>query len=505
MPPVYEKTPAHMNPLIRESLLFGANITLAGALFLLDTETPRGFSNHILYVIIIVVSTASRFPWMPSLTAGIGTACTILGFFYSPNPNNIPEWMSIGNRCFTILNLWTLVWFTVRRRSAETALQNANALLEHKVEARARSLHEADQALAAKIEIQRLTEEAHRESAGYLASILDIAEDAIIVADHTRTITLFNQGAVKLFGYTSMEILGQPLDRLLPNRYREAHSQHISAFAHSPDPSRRMAQRREVYGLKKDGTEFPAEASISKLLINKGMVFTVILRDISARLQAETHLRSLTEQSNTVQEQERHRISLELHDDINQRLAMLAIEIERLDIPPHISSNGTQQALRSIGKKVAKISDDIRQVAHNLHPSILDELGLSAAIRQLTKEFSVNTGIKTVVVQEEPTNPLPKEIAACIHRVTQESLSNIAKHAQASRVELELTCDSQEITLLIHDNGGGFDLEKVCSTHRGLGLVNMQDRVRSVHGRLQILASPGSGTRITARIPLPGA
>ncbi|MBH0179236.1 MAG: PAS domain S-box protein, partial [Nitrospira sp.] len=304
---------------MRESILFVVNAALTATLFVLDIQTPLGFTNHTLYATVIVISAASQFPWIPSLTAGIGTICTIIGYFYSPHSLNIPQWIPVGNRLFTITILWTLVWFIRQRRSAEITLQNTNELLERKVEDRTRNLREVTQVMASEIEVRRRAEEAYRSTEDRLAGILDIAEDAIIVADSSRTITLFNQGAVKLFGYTSVEILGQSLDRLLPERFRNTHSQHIDTFAHSTESSRLLAQPREVFGLKRDGTEFPAEASISKLTVGASNTFTVILRDISARIRTESQLRSLTTQLITVQEQERSRISRELHDDINQR------------------------------------------------------------------------------------------------------------------------------------------------------------------------------------------
>jgi signal transduction histidine kinase len=207
----------------------------------------------------------------------------------------------------------------------------------------------------------------------------------------------------------------------------------------------------------------------------------------------------------TAQEEERRRISRELHDDINQRLALLAIEMGRLETNFPVLLGAARQAFQSLAQQLAAISDDVRQIAYQFHPSILDDLGLSAALEQLANAFSANTGIKTIVVQEDFGESLPHDIASCLYRIVQESLTNVRKHANASRVELELTCDGQDITLCIRDSGVGFDLERVRNDHRGLGLVNMRERVQSVHGCLEIQAEPGQGTRILVQIPLPGA
>ncbi|HMS86456.1 MAG TPA: ATP-binding protein, partial [Nitrospira sp.] len=149
--------------------------------------------------------------------------------------------------------------------------------------------------------------------------------------------------------------------------------------------------------------------------------------------------------------------------------------------------------------------DDVRRMAYKFHPSILDDLGLTAALKHMADEWSEKTGIRTIIVGEETEDPLPRDVASCLYRVAQESLANVMKHARAARVELELTCDSQEITLSIYDTGVGFDLKDAQASHLGLGLVNMRERVRSVQGRLDIQSEPGRGTHIMVHIPFSGA
>jgi PAS domain S-box-containing protein len=494
-----------MNIRYREPTLFGIIGLLLTGLFVIDVYTPLSFANHVFYATVILAATASRFSWLPSVTAGVSTVLTLIGGLFSPPFPNLPIWIPIGNRTFTIAILWVLVWFAAKRRQAESALQKVNEELEEKVIERTRELAGVNQALVSEITERMQTEQAFRLSEGRLAGILDIAEDAIIVIHDNHTIALFNQGAVKLFGYDPDEILGQSLDRLLLERLRVNHSHHIQAFARSAESARRMAQPQDIFGLKKDGTEFPAEASISKLTVGQETTFTVILRDITDRLRTEHQLQSLTTQLMTAQEEERRRISRELHDDINQRLALLAFEMGRMETGPSISADVARQTFQSLAQRLAAISDDVRRMAYQFHPSILDDLGLLAALKYLANEFSVKTGIKTIVVQEEFGDPLPQEIKSCLYRVAQESLANVTKHAHASRVELELTCDGQDVTLCIHDSGVGFDVERIRAHHLGLGLVNMRERVRSVHGRLEIQAQPGQGTHIIVHIPLPGA
>jgi signal transduction histidine kinase len=176
-----------------------------------------------------------------------------------------------------------------------------------------------------------------------------------------------------------------------------------------------------------------------------------------------------------------------------------------MEAQPPSSVDHARLAFQSLAQRLAAISDDVRRIAYRFHPSILDDLGLFAALKYLTDDFSHKTGIKTILVQEESAGRLPRDVASCLYRIMQESLANVTKHANTTRVEVELTCDEQEVTLSIRDGGVGFDLERVRARHLGLGLVNMRERVRSVQGRLDIQSQLGHGTHIVVHIPLPGA
>jgi PAS domain S-box-containing protein len=494
-----------MKPSAKEWRLGGVMLLLSAGLFVLDILTPLGFAIHFLYATVVLVATTSRFPFMPSVAAGFGTLFTVTSLFLSPALPGLPVWFPLGNRTFTVSVLWILVWFTWKRRQTEATLKRVNEGLEEMVALRTKELTGVNEALVSEITERIQTEQAFRLSEGRLAGILDIAEDAIIVIEQNRSILLFNQGAVKLFGYDPDEVLGRSIDQLLPDRFRLDHGRHIDRFALAPEPAGRMAQRRDVFGLKKDGAEFPAEASISKLVIGNQTTFTVILRDISERLRSERQLRSLTTELMTAQEEERRRIARELHDDINQRLALLAIEMGNMESDPATMTDQARLTVQSLAQRLAAISDDVRRMAYQFHPSILDDLGLPAALKHMADAWSASTGIKTVIVREEIADPLPRVIASCLYRIAQESLANVLKHAKASRVELELTCDGQEVTLSIHDSGVGFDLEEIQACHLGLGFVNMRERARSVQGRLDIRSEPGRGTHISVQIPLPGA
>lgn len=494
-----------MNPQLRESILISIMVALLAGLFAFDIYSPTAFADHEFYVIVVLVATASRFTWMPTIAAGAGTILTMVGGLGTPWFADLPPWIQMGNRSITIVILWILVWFAWKRRLAETALQMANDALEQKVADRTQELAAVNHTLVTEIAEHIRTEQALRLSQGRLADILDIAEDAIIVTEHDRSMTLFNQGAVKLFGYDPGEVLGKPIDLLLPEQLWANHADHIDLYVQALAAARRTAHRCEVFGMRKDGSEFPAEASISELTVGERTTFTVIVRDITSRLRTERQLQSLTAELMTAQEEERRRIARELHDDINQRLALAVIETGNLLSNPSALTGRTKETIQSLSQRLVRISDDVRRMAYQFHPSILDDLGLTAALKRMVEEWSEKTGIKTVLVQEEPADPLPRDVASCLYRVAQEGLANIMKHARAARVEIELTCDDQEITLSLYDTGVGFDLDEIRARHPGLGLVNMRERVRSVRGRLDVQSERGRGTRIIVHIPFSGA
>jgi len=181
----------------------------------------------------------------------------------------------------------------------------------------------------------------------HFAEVLRIADDAIISVDATQSITMFNRGAERVFGYTVEEVIGRPVELLMPDRFKSGHRAQVEDFAAAPVAARVMAERREIYGRRKDGTEFPAEASIAKLHLDSGMVFTVILRDISARKAAEVALRKAHDELE-IRVRER---TAELSDK-NRQLAHQARELARsnadLEQFASVASHDLQEPLRMI-------------------------------------------------------------------------------------------------------------------------------------------------------------
>jgi signal transduction histidine kinase len=218
--------------------------------------------------------------------------------------------------------------------------------------------------------------------------------------------------------------------------------------------------------------------------------------------RSQEELRALADRLLVVQEDERRRISRELHDDINQRLAMLAVEVETLEQRLPSSPEQTGRALRAIQDRVVELSEDVRHLAYQFHPSVLDDLGLPVALQRMVDDVTTHAGIKGIFTPRVVSDALPPEVTTCLYRVAQESLANVVKHAVASEVEVELAGGENSITLSVRDNGSGFEVERTHDSHTSLGLVSMYERVRMVNGTCRITSQPGRGTQVTVSVPL---
>ena len=245
----------------------------------------------------------------------------------------------------------------------------------------------------------------------------------------------------------------------------------------------------------------------------KGIV--IAHTDISARvrmgLELEQHVQLLSdkqEQLETLtgklieaQEQERRRIARDLHDDFNQRLATLSVELETLERAPSALPEPIVRHLAAIRGQVGQLSDDLHDLAYRLHPSLLEHVGLEIAVREHVVEFTKRTGLPVTFIAREVPKLLQPELATSLFRLLQESLQNVLKHAQATSVTVRLSGSSKGIGLSVRDNGKGFDMDT--HTHRaGLGLMSMQERARLLGGFFRIHSGVTQGTKVCAWVPL---
>ena len=229
----------------------------------------------------------------------------------------------------------------------------------------------------------------------------------------------------------------------------------------------------------------------------------VILRgfmiDITERKRAEEALRDLSARLISAQEEERLKISRELHDDFGQRLALLAVEIQRLGQNISEPEFGVAESMDKLWSQARELSTDLNRLSHQLHPAILDQLGLGPAIRSLCNEISKQHGIQIKFTEHEVPASISRDVALCLYRVVQEGLRNIVKHSGAKDATVELTGGPDTIHLRIADRGVGFD--PATTKGKGIGLVSIEERVRLVQGEMSLQSRPSHGTCIDLRIP----
>jgi len=223
--------------------------------------------------------------------------------------------------------------------------------------------------------------------------------------------------------------------------------------------------------------------------------------DVTERKQAEEVLSSLSRSLIEAHEEERTWIARELHDDINQRLALLAVIMNELEQGLPDSAVGLRDRLRENIKQLSEIGDDIQGLSHRLHSSKLEYLGLATAAASFCRELSAQQKVEIDFRSDEIPQKLPPEISLCLFRVLQEASQNAAKYSGSKQFQVMLNSTSDEIHLTVRDSGIGFNVEQALNGH-GLGLTSMRERLKLVHGKLSIESHPQGGTTIHASVPL---
>jgi PAS domain S-box-containing protein len=355
---------------------------------------------------------------------------------------------------------------------------------------------------------RRATEGALHDIEARVGSIVEAAMDALITVDESQHIVLFNAAAEALFGCPREQAIGAPLAWFIPERFRAEHERHIRRFGDTRTLSRRMGGQRIVMGLRRNGEEFPIDASISQTTENGKKLYTVILRDVTERIRAEealrrsqTELRELAYTMNSVREEEKRRIARELHDELGQALTALKLDLTWLSerLPA-----GQAAIAEKLGAMQAMIDGTVaatRRISSDLRPLILDDLGLVPAAEWLVQEFTQRTGIPCELVVGSPDLELKDPHATAVFRILQESLTNVARHAKAQRVEVALGRADGTVTLNVRDNGRGFNLDDPRRPN-AFGLMGLRERVSLLGGEVRIESQPGLGTVLDVQIPL---
>jgi len=300
------------------------------------------------------------------------------------------------------------------------------------------------------------------------------------------------------------------LDRLLPARFRGAHHGHIEGFGRTGVTSRRMGDVTTLWALRPDsGEEFPIEASISQAAEGGKRYYTVILRDITLRKQAEDalkrqqqELRDLSARVLEAREEEKTRLARELHDELGQLLTALKMDLgwlrERLPADPELTAKAVE-----MGALLDRTVNSTRRISADLRPLMLDDLGLVDAASWLVDDFAKRSGVACRI--ELPGNgelgDISKAVATAVYRAIQESLTNIARHAGAKSAWVVFGVENGALHVEIEDDGRGIAPEDLAKA-RSLGLKGMRERIAYLGGSFEVARAPRGGTRLRIKVPL---
>jgi PAS domain S-box-containing protein len=313
-----------------------------------------------------------------------------------------------------------------------------------------------------------------------------------------------NEAAIQHYGYSRAEFLAMTVESIRPPE----EVARFHALRDTSTPGLRVAgtwtHRR------KDGTLIRVEIARFGFLMDGVPAVLVLAQDVTDRLAAEEEIRRSREELlrftgylQTVREEERTRLAREIHDELGQALTGVRMGLARVASRVHSEDLDAAAGLvRETAELVDRSIQEVRRIATQLRPGVLDQLGLLAALEWLAEDFQVRSGVEVGVTLPGIEPELPPEVQTQLFRCVQEAFTNVARHAAASRVELEVAADPDGVTVSVTDDGRGFDTASV--PERSLGLVGMRERARLVGGELLLESGPGEGTRITVRLPLPG-
>jgi PAS domain S-box-containing protein len=336
---------------------------------------------------------------------------------------------------------------------------------------------------------------------------VDSVMDAIVAVDQNKEILLFNPAAELMFGRSAADTVGKSLDVLIPANFRAVHDQHMEQFS-SPQHvlPRTVVPQRNIMGLRTDGTVFPIESTFSKSVVDGHVQMTAVLRDASEKHRAEQELREanrqlreLSHSLTQVREQERTRISRELHDDLGQQLTGLKLSLSWLGNRIKEGRETSAQNVDDMRYQLDGAIASVRRIAAELRPRVLDDLDFAEALTWQTREFTRHSGLEVSLNLQAGALITDNRLATALFRITQEALTNVVRHAQASQVSISLTELDGRLMLSIRDDGVGFD-----GTLRmtGVGLVGMRERCTAIGGVFDIVTTEGAGTAVSVSVAL---
>jgi signal transduction histidine kinase len=402
------------------------------------------------------------------------------------------------------------------RRRAEAMLRREPARGGRRESADLRRLvHELE---VHQVELQLQNEELLKAQAALMAArdrfagLFDQAPVAYLVLDETGIIQQANDAACALLDGPRHRLLRQALRRFVAPGNQPALIQHL-------DEARGTAGRGRAVRVTLDGTpgrivrvetlreatapSGPHEYRMTLVDLTEQVLSEQRLRAERVALErSQTALRNVTRRLMAAEENERRRIAADLHDDIAQRLHALQMELALLERRPSGSPRGRDRT-GAVRKQLEEVIVDLGRLVQNLHPRIVDDLGLWVALKAYAEDLGRQTDITVHVRARAVPETVPADVATCLYRVAQEALRNVHRHATTGVATLTVARVRRGLGLCVADRGRGFDPDRVRQSGRGLGLVTMQERVSALGGHFRVRANPGDGTHVHAWVPLP--
>jgi PAS domain S-box-containing protein len=353
--------------------------------------------------------------------------------------------------------------------------------------------------------ISRREEQVQQAEERFRLVVEGVQEYAILTLDPDGRVTSWNTGAQRILGYLADEVIGQ----------------HFSLFYQEPDVAQGAPQHHlkaaaergwvedEGWRVRKDGTRFWANVLITAVQDSAGapVGFSMITQDITERKRVQTQLvrqraqlRALATRLEAAREEERTKIAREIHDEVGQALTALQLDLDWLD--RNLDDRAAvKQKIRHMTNVLRDTLVALQRLAAELRPPVLDRLGLRAAILALAREFESRTGVHSRVEVTAEDVALDGNLATALYRILQEALTNVSRHARATRVDIVFRLTPATVELEVRDDGRGIT-EREQADPRSLGLLGMQERAQSWGGEVSIEGIPGQGTRVRVTIPL---
>ena len=337
---------------------------------------------------------------------------------------------------------------------------------------------------------QRKADNALKESEARFRAILETTVDAVITADEQGRIESFNPSAERIFGYSAEEVLGRNLTILMPPPDSENHEAYMARYLKT-GKRKIIGIGREAVGMRKGGSVFPIDLSVSEVVIGGRRFFTGIIRDISDR-------RELEQEVLRISEEERQRIGRDLHDGLGSLLSGLAMGAQGLARSVHRGAVVGADDLERLAEMIEQGAVSAQSLSRGLNPVKLEKEGLVAALEELAATSKKLTGVTCNLHVRGELPHFEGPVATQLYRIAQEAVNNAIKHAHPTRISIELAEENEGVRLTVRDDGIGLP-EKL--TRNGLGMHIMPYRARMINGLFSIGRVDGRGTYVTCSVP----